>query len=327
MDDLSLSDRYARIAVEYEIVVAQAEGATRYIMEKCHGPIALQKDGLRAIDCQVCGFMHLDPLPTQAQLTSLYEDEYYQSFNKGWFKKEKREWWYWRREYQGRCKRFELLHLSKKKGHIRAFDWGAGAGWFVRAADKMGPRWLVTGYEPNEYARQWAATHTALVVDSPANCWHEDFIHCSLVLEHVLDPLTLLKELTFRLSPGGLLCLVVPSEYSPLTDAGNDLQRRLSDRFGYSPLHPHHLNYFTLDSLVSLIECTELEIIQANLTFPMELFPLRTLLNYLKFARLGTVAHWTRMAIETLSLFREKRLGWAKQGWGREVELWCQKKA
>lgn len=300
-------------------------------MDSCHGPIALQKDDLQAIDCQVCGFMHLDPLPTAAQLETLYEDEYYQSFNRGWFEKEKREWWYWRRVYQARCSYFELLHLAlalpgSPPKSPRAFDWGAGAGWFVRAADKMGPEWLVEGYEPNEFARQWASTQTALIVDTPSNCWHEDFIHCSLVLEHVRDPLTLLKEFAFRLAPGGLLCLVVPSEHNPLTDNGNGLQRQLTERFDYSPLHPHHLNYFTLNSLVQLAERAGLGPIRAALTFPMELFPLRTPLNYLKYARLGTMAHWARMVTEVLSLFRGKRGQWGERGWGREVELWARKK-
>jgi SAM-dependent methyltransferase len=297
----------------------------------CNGPVAWQKGDLRAISCQSCGFMHLDPLPTQAELTQLYQDEYYQEYNAGWFKKEKREWWYWRRVYQQRCRRFELLHRSTKKA--RVYDWGAGAGWFCRAASAHNPTYTVEGYEPNEYAREWAKTHTALVAHSAENCRDEDFIHLSLVLEHVKCPLGLLEILWGYLVPGGLLCVVVPNEYDPTTGDGNDLQRQMAERFGYSPLHEHHLSYFTPLSLVRLAERAGFSIVHLGYTFPMELFALRTPLKYPKYPKLGKVAHWARMLLEwgaAVSLWpwawlERKQARWAALGWGREIEAWLQK--
>jgi hypothetical protein len=68
----------------------------------CSGPVIDQHGFLKAIDCQHCGYAHLDPLPMQDELDALYRDEYYQKHNAGWFEKEQREQWYWRKVYDAR---------------------------------------------------------------------------------------------------------------------------------------------------------------------------------------------------------------------------------
>jgi hypothetical protein len=144
-------------------------------------------------------------------------------------------------------------------------------------------------------------------------------VHLSLVLEHVLRPWDLLRILYGEIETDGVLCIIVPNEYNPL-------QQQLTRRWGYTPLHPHHCNYFTPLSLQRLAERAGFGVVRVTATFPMEWFALHGL-NYVKYPRLGKVAHWLRMAIEytalTVAPERWERLRdrWAARGWGREVEL------
>jgi hypothetical protein len=63
-------------------------------------------------------------------------------------------------------------------------------------------------------------------------------------------------------------------------------------------------------------------------TFPMEWLALHGL-NYVKYPKLGRVAHWLRMGIEASALsfapdrWERLRDGWAARGIGRETELWA----
>jgi SAM-dependent methyltransferase len=272
----------------------------------------------------VCGFIHLDPLPEQAALDEFYRSEYYQEHYAGWFEKERREWWYWSAVYQERVRKFERLHGPFPGPTRWLFDWGAGCGWFIKAARMLDPRYMVQGYEPNVYARQYAhKSVTALVVSTYAECMGEQFIHCSLVLEHVLDPLTLLREIHYRLADGGVACIVVPNEFNPL-------QMRLIGRYDYTPVHEHHINYFQIDSLRELAKRAGFSIVDTLTTVPVEWFALHGL-NYVKRPALGAVVHWLRMLLEWHALtfvpswWENKRRDWAAKGIGREVELWLQK--
>jgi hypothetical protein len=95
------------------------------------------KDKLRA--CLDCGYIHLDPLPDQAALDEFYRGEYYQAHHAGWFEKERREWWYWSAVYQERVRKFERLTEPTRDTFRWIFDWGAGCGWFVKAASLYDP--------------------------------------------------------------------------------------------------------------------------------------------------------------------------------------------
>jgi len=284
----------------------------------CAGRTVAQRDGLRAVECWRCGYIHLLPRPDAAELERMYQDEYYQSYNAGWFEKERREQWYWRRVYERRL--WQFRQFNPWACSPRVLDWGAGCGWFVKAAQALDPD--ATGYEPSKEAQDYAFNELGVALFSvyPYSV-RRDFIHLSLVLEHVLDPDELLADIGNILRPGGVVCIIVPNEFNPL-------QRQLVRRYCYSPLHPHHVNYFTPDSLRRLVERAGLDVVRVTSTFPMEWFALHGL-NYVKHPRLGRVAHWLRMVLEAYALtvaqdwWERERDGWAAKGWGREVELWA----
>ena len=42
-----------------------------------HGPIVCRSGDYDVIECETCGFKHVDPLPTEAELDHIYQNEYY----------------------------------------------------------------------------------------------------------------------------------------------------------------------------------------------------------------------------------------------------------
>lgn len=280
--------------------------------------------GLRAIDCTECGFVHLHPLPAQAALDKLYGGEYYENYHADLFRKEKREQWYWRLVYRERLREFARVI---DKPMINILDYGAGFGWFVKCARNYWD-WKTHqgffdayGYEPGAIGiDRYSVGH--VFYDVPTWPWRYDAVHLSFVLEHVRDPLATLREIRGLLALGGVLCIVVPNEFNPL-------QKRLRWR-GYTPLHPHHLNYFTPDSLRKLAERAGFEAMRTTATFPMEIFALLGL-DYVRWPWMGTIAHWLRMAFEAALLlvapkFKRRLFEWfARKGIGRETEMWLRR--
>ncbi len=286
------------------------------------GQVVATTDTLKAIACQACGYTHLDPLPSQADLDALYADEYYQTYNSGWFEKERREQWYWQPVYWARLRQFEKIAGRSPGAFI--FDWGAGCGWFIKAVCEYAPEYAIAGFEPSQAALEYAdrIRVSAYIMNNDTLVYpNADFIHASLVLEHLLDPLGFLTQAYASLEPGGVMCIVVPNEF-------NLYQCQLKN---YTPVHAHHLNYFTPHSLKALCKKAGFEIIRHTSTFPIEWFALHGL-NYIKRPKLGKVAHWLRMAIEWAGLsfapdiWEAKRDEWAGRGVGREIELWIRKK-
>ena len=269
-----------------------------------------------AIDCAQCGYVHLEPRPSQEELDAHWDALYAGGYL---YEQEKRQQWYWRLVYLERMARFEELAARRPFETRELLDYGTGVGRFV-AATWLTLGWNVTGYERSEEARRQVSPFAFSACFPPY-----DGVHCSLVLEYVLDPLETLRHINELLIPGGVLCLVVPNEFNPL-------QRKLYKKWGYSPLHPHHVNYFTPRSLAALVKRAGFEVVEVTATFPIEALALAGL-NYVKHPKLGIVAHWLRMVFEAALLVvapgtKRRLYGWfADRGIGREIELWARKAA
>lgn len=284
---------------------------------KDHKGDRFTRNGITVVVCEDCGYVHLDPLPEQAALAKLYSDEYYQSYNAGWFEKERREQWYWRKVYDQR------LDYAASIAHWRSvYDHGAGCGWFIKRVQRRG--WPYYGLEPNMLARYYADTVVDVELKHVMPPKRYGIVHCSLVLEHLLDPLFATALLYDRTLPGGVICVVVPNEFNPL-------QIWLRAKYDYSPLHQHHVNYFSNVTIQELMRRAGFDVVRVAGTFPMEWFALHGL-NYVKHPKLGKYAHWLRMAVEATALsvdadrWERRRDDWGARGIGREVEIWAVKR-
>lgn len=154
----------------------------------------------------------------------------------------------------------QVLHrIAKhipKRGQL--LDVGAGPGIFVSESNRQG--WNATGLEPSS----WAATYgqenyhvhmiqadMAALESLPAHSY--DAITMFDVIEHVIDPATLVKAASRLLKPGGLLVITTPKFDSAVA--------RLMAKKWYC-MFPAHLHYFTQASMEKTLQTAGLKIVQ-----------------------------------------------------------------
>ncbi len=124
-----------------------------------------------------------------------------------------------------------------------------------------------------------------------------DVINLGNVLEHVLDPVELLRDLRELLKPSGLLLVTVPNDFSKLHQALL-LAEHIDSPFWITP--PDHLHYFTLDSLENLCSAVGLDPLDSIADFPIDWFLANPNSNYVKDSSLGPSAHSSRVFMENL---------------------------
>lgn len=150
--------------------------------------------------CQNCGTGYLSPAPSYEQLQELYGPH---NFGSDWYKQ------------RGRGRAFAKLVLSKKAPG-KLLDVGCGLGFFLEGIQKHS-NWDVYGVEIAAKAADFARDKLALDVhqgelaDVRYPDGFFDYIQLHNVLEHVRDPMTLLKECRRILKTDGILDLRVPN--------------------------------------------------------------------------------------------------------------------
>jgi SAM-dependent methyltransferase len=283
-----------------------------------HGPVVVTVDGFDVIDCEFCGFRHIDPLFTTEQLRKFYQSEFYESERPDYFERMEadREWWMLRYHYY-----YELLEANVPGR--RLLDIGSGPGYFLDAGRERG--WQVMGFEPSRAAADYARGRGLTVVNdffSAAKAKEHglfDVISMSMVLEHVRDPIDLIEEARRLLVPGGLLFVASPNDFNPL-------QMVLWKKMGFQPwwVNPkHHLNYFDTGSAKSFLAARRFQVLHLETSYPLENF-LMAGRNYVGNPALGRECHNERKALESALFRHDKPLiqalaaSWAAQGIGRE---------
>lgn len=139
----------------------------------------------------------------------------------------------------------------------RCLDIGCWTGSFLVAARDRG--WSIAGVEPSAWAQRRAVERGVPILgdnieDVPPDGEPFRLIALCDVLEHLVDPGSMLRSAAARIDPDGLLFLTLP-------DAGSALSRALGRRW-WSVL-PMHLQYFTRHSLRLLLSQHGFEVIAA----------------------------------------------------------------
>lgn len=286
------------------------------------GHVVDSVDGYDVLDCAACGFKHVVPLPEPEELERIYREEYYTVEKPLYVERHREDAAWWDLAYGERYDTFEELLPA---GRRRILDVGSGPGLFLRAGLDRG--WRPLGLEPSPHAAAHARSLGVDVLEeflSPLTApglGSFDVVHMSEVLEHIPDPAALLRLVHGLLDPDGLVCVVVPNDYSPF-------QTALRDARGFRPwwlAPPHHLNYFDFDSLAGLFERCGFEVALREATFPIDLFLLMGD-DYVGHDDVGRACHARRIAFETAledaglsGLRRSLYRSLAEHGIGREA--------
>lgn len=299
-------------------------------MEREHrGTVFDNLKGFDVIECEPCGFRHIVPIPRPEILEEVYRDEYYLTEKPLYFERYQEDLDWWNLTYSERYDRFEEFLTQD---HRRILDVGSGPGFFLLHGKERG--WETVGIEPSKQAARHSKDLGLEIVeeflgeDTVEGLGQFDVVHMSQVLEHVPDPVGMLDLSRKLLLPGGLLCVVAPNDYNPF-------QQALRDACGYDPwwlAPPHHINYFSHDSLCRLLVKNGFDVVWQTTTFPIDMFLLMGD-NYLGNDTLGRECHKKRMTFEQnlekagkSKLREELYSALSNLGIGREILLTARKR-
>ncbi|MCF8076618.1 MAG: class I SAM-dependent methyltransferase [Desulfotignum sp.] len=293
------------------------------------GLILETKNGFDVIDCSLCGFKHIVPIPTPEELEKTYKHEYYTREKPLYLERYREDLDWWNMVYD---ERYEILEKHLSPTRRRILDIGSGPGFFLLRGKERG--WITKGIEPSNQA----VLHSQELGLEIANDFFSketakklgrfDAINMSLVLEHLPDPVHFLRIAYESLDEGGVLSSSVPNDFNPF-------QNVLRDTLEYEPwwvAPPHHINYFDFSSLRKLLERCGFEIVHQEASFPMDMFLLMGE-NYVGNDALGRECHEKRKRFEMNFIkaeFRELKQALYKNlsnlGLGREAIFFAKKK-
>jgi SAM-dependent methyltransferase len=289
-----------------------------------NGPRIGQAKDHDIIECFSCGFKHALPLPDPAALEREYRQNYYAS-EKPNFLAHAGEDQHWFELAQ--TDRLEILERLLGPQRRKLLDIGCGPGFFLKTAMARG--WDGHGVEPSAQAAAHARRLGARVTEGffgaalAASLPRVDAVTLTNVLEHVPDPITILQSAIGLLDEGGVLCVGVPNDFSPLQIAARSAQN--TGDWWLAP--PHHLNYFDFDSLSALLTRLGLTVTERTTSFPMEAFVMMGE-DYTGNPELGRACHAKRkafdLAFEAAGLKEARRAFYralAGLGMGREAFL------
>lgn len=282
------------------------------------------------IQCKQCGFIHITPLPAEEELHRIYSEEYYTVEKPLFIVQQQEDIDWWRTIFDDR-----YAYLEEHLGHAERtiLDIGCGPGFFLQRGAERG--WQGVGVEPSRQASAHARSlgcevHTLFLQQAVAGLSERRFnaIHMSEVLEHVPNPLNVCETAYRMLEPGGIMCVVVPNDFNPL-------QSILHEQQGNHPYWlapPHHINYFTFDSMSQLLQTVGFSIVRRTSMFPMELFLLMGD-NYIGNETLGRSCHAKRKRLDialsnnaSTKLFRQELYElMSKYSIGREMVIYAAK--
>lgn len=201
------------------------------------------------IECPNCKTRMLDPIPTSRQLEMFYAPHYYGS---DWYK-------------QGGLGRAFTRSFLKHLPPGKFLDVGCGLGFYIDGVRKASD-WDVCGVEFSREVVEFARRELNLDVRQgelteikfPEK--HFDFIRICNVLEHVTDPMALLKECRKIIKPNGFLHLSVPSG---IADSGGLI--KFFELYKKTPLSKDgHLFFFSKKALLRMFDEIGFEIVKSG---------------------------------------------------------------
>ena len=165
---------------------------------------------LRTVICIHCGLVWTDPRPSSESTRRFYTDEYRLAYKATYTPKRKHVI----HETLRGLKRAEDID-DILQPDMRLLDAGCGGGFFLYALNRRGVQ--VSEIEPNNGFGSFATTELGLPVKSgfvqDVTFPKESFGIITLhhVLEHLEDPVGILRRLCGRLKPNGFLVIEVPN--------------------------------------------------------------------------------------------------------------------
>ncbi len=276
------------------------------------------------------GFYQLRKIPGADELEAYYAGKYYQeglgSYETSYSDSEIR---YIRNKIGQKHQIIQQL-IDKEPAACRLLDVGCGEGWALDYFSREG--WQVLGVDYSDYGCQannpnclpWMRRGDINVLLDELREGHASFdcVWLDNVLEHVIEPLDLLKTCRNLLHPKGVLVIEVPNDFSIVQE-----KLLAADKIDepYWIAVPDHISYFSAPSLAALAAAAGFRAEKLLGDFPIEWFLFNEHSNYARDKSRGKACHLARIDIENLlndiSVEKANLLyeAFAGLGMGREI--------
>jgi 2-polyprenyl-3-methyl-5-hydroxy-6-metoxy-1,4-benzoquinol methylase len=238
-----------------------------------------------------------EPMPTTDEIEKHYRESYYQDPT-GQYKK----------TYDGA----ELDYFDDRanialdffaahgvtKGNL--IDLGCGEGFFLKSAHRRGFNVFGVDHSLVGIERQ-----NRDLIDNNAGHFHAgdigsrrhfegvsfDLVYCKNVIEHVIDPDSIMRRIASYLSPEGIAIIEVPNDFSNLHSMiFGEVSKEELPIF----VPPVHLHYFTTKTLPDLGRRNGFSVIDSFGDYPIDHLLMEEAFNYYKDKRIGGSAHSLR---------------------------------
>jgi len=259
------------------------------------GEILGSKNNFDVIECVNCGFNHVVPIPTEEFLSEYYKKDFVNNRQIGFYKKVEKDVPWWEIFYNEKYDLFEK-HVNKEDRSI--LDIGSGLGYFLKRGKERG--WVTFGIEPSDDSCDYSKKHGLKIANEYLNennyqdLGKFDVVHMHEVLEHLPNPIKLIKLVKKMLNPDGLVCIVSPNDYNPLQEAF--VKNSETPKWWIAP--PEHINYFDFSTINNILKSNGFTVVEQTSTFPLELFLLMGD-NYVAESNIGKLIHSKRVTLET----------------------------
>ena len=256
------------------------------------------------------GFFTADPVPTKEEVNAFYKKEFYDSNSKYFnnssllIQEQQSDFFNsrWEKIYDFSKSFFKSELLNKK-----IFDIGFG---FAQALIYFKNKGLkVSGLEPSnegvKYAKEQGIEkiYQFSIEDLEEVKDKQDIVLLLNVLEHLRDPKKVLLDIKSNvLNKNGLLIIDVPNDFNDFQIAANN-EYNLNEWWFYPP---NHINYFSHDSLKSLLKGCGYKIEYCTSSFPLDMFLLFGE-KYVGNPELGRECHDKRVNFESLMVKHNKK--------------------
>jgi SAM-dependent methyltransferase len=240
-------------------------------------------DLYKVIECQTCGFKHIYPIPSQKELDNFYKEKYFREVKPVAYENIHDEAILKAKASICKNENFQSIYEKvielKQSDFMGILDIGCGNNLLSYLFKSKG--WREYIIEPSKDAGSYLKRFELNVMNEPieevdiASFQDISFINLQFVLEHLTSPLEILQQAYQLLSPGGIIRICVPNDFSEGQLAYMD---HFEEKARWVCL-PDHINYFDFNSLNKVLTKIGFNEVYRTTDFPLELL-LMSGMNY-----------------------------------------------
>jgi len=246
--------------------------------------------------------------PTNEELAAYYEKKYFQD-GKGIYDEcgmyEEEEKQYFLNKIEQKYLAAKKVATESCKSWKNFLDIGTGEGWSLKFFSGRG--WNCVGLDYSEYGcnacnpEQRKFLRTGDINKNLQTLFDNgdkfDLVLLDNVLEHVLDPLQLLKNIHKIVDDKGVFVVDVPNDFSILQEylfANKKISKK------YWIVQPDHLSYFNQEGLSALVKDAGWNVGSKMSDYPIDFNLVNSISNYIENPEVGKDCHKERVTIENI---------------------------